>query len=506
MSGAIGAIRTRDLPLRRRTLYPTELQPQRTVYILPKATVIFKENLVAPAGGMCRSPLAGGCPRPSGTHDEIDDESEGDEPHDPADFLVLADGGLHERVAHEAEREAVGDRARERHHDDGKERRQGVGEVREIDLPDLLHHERADEDERRRRREARHETDERREDQRDEEADGDRHGREPRLAARRDARGALDVACDRRGAEDGGADRAHGVRRERAVEVLDLAVRLHELRLRREADERAHVVEELDDRKREDNGDDAIVPRADDVELAERLAHVRHARAHDIRDTMRHRRVAETHGEQRRRDDADEDGALYLARHERAREHEAEEREQRRRLRHMTEADERRLVRHDEARALEADESDEEADAHADGHAQILRHGVDDGLADVTDREDQEQDAREEHRAECDCPVQAERAAHIVGEKGVESHARRERDRIVGDDAHDHRRERRDPDGRGDGRIFRDARLGKNVRIDEDDIGERDERRESRQDLRLDRRLLLRELEIAREEAGRSRL
>ena len=76
--------------------------------------------------------------------------------------------------------------------------------------------------------------------------------------------------------------------------------------------------------------------------------------------------------------------------------------------------------------------------------------------------------------------MQAERAAYIVGEKGVESHARRERDRIVGDDAHDHRRERRDPDGRGDGRILRDARLGKNVRIDEDDIGERDERREPR--------------------------
>ena len=59
----------------------------------------------------------------------------------------------------------------------------------------------------------------------------------------------------------------------------------------------------------------------------------------------------------------------------------------------MAETDERRLVRHDEARALEADERDEEADAHADGHAQILRHGVDDGLADVADREDQEQDA-----------------------------------------------------------------------------------------------------------------
>lgn len=48
ISGAIGAIRTRDLPLRRRTLYPTELQPQRTPYILAKTAVLFKGNLAAP--------------------------------------------------------------------------------------------------------------------------------------------------------------------------------------------------------------------------------------------------------------------------------------------------------------------------------------------------------------------------------------------------------------------------------------------------------------------------
>ena len=96
--------------------------------------------------------------------------------------------------------------------------------------------------------------------------------------------------------------------------------------------------------------------------------------------------------------------------------------------------------------------------------------------------------------------MQAERAAYIVGEKGVESHARRERDRIVGDDAHDHRRERCDPDGRGDGRLLRDARLRQDIRIDKDDISECNECRETCQEFRLDRRVLLAELEEAVEE------
>lgn len=82
---------------------------------------------------------------------------------------------------------------------------------------------------------------------------------------------ALDVARDRRRTEDRGADRADSVRRQGAVEVLDLAVRLDELRLRRQADQSAHVIEELDNREGEDDGDDAVVPGTGNVELAERL-------------------------------------------------------------------------------------------------------------------------------------------------------------------------------------------------------------------------------------------
>ena len=212
-------------------------------------------------------------------------------------------------------------------------------------------------------------------------------------------------------------------------------------------------------------------------------------------------RIAEAHREYRRRDDADEDGALDIACHERTRQHEAEEREQRLRIRHMAEADERRLVRHDEARALEADERDEQADADADGDAQVLRHGIDDGLADMADRQNQEQDAGEEDGAECDRPVQAELAADIVGEERVEAHARRQSDRVVCDNAHDHRRERGNPDRRGDGRLFRDAGFREDVRIDKDDVGQRDERRDASEDFRPDGRSLLADLEVTLDSA-----
>ena len=216
---------------------------------------------------------------------------------------------------------------------------------------------------------------------------------------------------------------------------------------------------------------------------------------------MRDWRVAEYHREQRRHDDADEDGALDIAHHQSARQHEAEEREHRRRIRDMTETDERRLVRDDESRALEADEGDEEADADADSDAQVLRHGIDDGLADMADRQDQEQDARKEDGAECDRPVETECTAYIVGKERIEAHARCECDRVVGEYAHNHRRECCDPDRRGDGRLLRDTCLRQDIWIDKDDISKCNECGKTCEDFRFDRRVLLTELEETIKEA-----
>jgi len=96
--------------------------------------------------------------------------------------------------------------------------------------------------------------------------------------------------------------------------------------------------------------------------------------------------------------------------------------------------------------------------------------------------------------------VKSERAADVIRKKRIKSHARCESDRIIGDNTHNHRRKRGDPDRRSDSRFFRDARLGQNIRIDKNDISECDKCGDPRKDLRFDGRILLAEFKVPLDE------
>ncbi len=84
------------------------------------------------------------------------------------------------------------------------------------------------------------------------------------------------------------------------------------------------------------------------------------------------------------------------------------------------------------------------------------------------------------------------------GDEGVLAHVRRDGDRPVGVEAHEERAEGRGQDGRHRARPLRDAGEAEDGRVDDDDVGHRDEGRRPAQDLGPDGRPLLPELEEPR--------
>ena len=82
---------------------------------------------------------------------------------------------------------------------------------------------------------------------------------------------------------------------------------------------------------------------------------------------------------------------MHVARHQRRREKQSEEREQRRRCGDMTKGDIGRRILDDQPCPLQADERDKESDAHADGVFQITRDSIDDCLSDSANRQNQEE-------------------------------------------------------------------------------------------------------------------
>ncbi|MDT4862621.1 hypothetical protein FQZ97_972860 [compost metagenome] len=72
---------------------------------------------------------------------------------------------------------------------------------------------------------------------------------------------------------------------------------------------------------------------------------------------------------------------------------------------------------------------------------------------------------------------------HGVGEEGVEAHARRQGDRVVGQQAHDRRTDGRRQAGGNEHRALVHAGFGEHVGVDEEDVGHGQEGGETGEDL-----------------------
>ena len=172
----------------------------------------------------------------------------------------------------------------------------------------------------------------------------------------------------------------------------------------------------------------------------------------------------------------------------------------------------------DEPRVDEADEGDEQPDADADGRLELGGHGMEDGLPEAGQHEDEDEQTLEDDEAHGVGP------GHLAGDghrdEGVETEAGRQREGVVGGDAHEDRHDARHQggagrDGRQVGAIPRAApEIGagpildeaEDERVEDDDVGHREERDEAATDLTAHRRATLGDLEVSVQgAAGRGR-
>ena len=148
------------------------------------------------------------------------------------------------------------------------------------------------------------------------------------------------------------------------------------------------------------------------------------------------------------------------------------------------------------------DECDEETDSGRGRMLQAIRHAVDDLFADARDREHEENNAGEENYAQRSAPRNVHAQANRISEVGVERHSRSERDGIVGVKAHHQGADRGREAGGENHSLDRHPRLGQDLRIDDDDVGHRQESREAAEKFLLYGGLIFGELEIAIEQSS----
>jgi hypothetical protein len=191
--------------------------------------------------------------------------------------------------------------------------------------------------------------------------------------------------------------------------------------------------------------------------------------------------AAEEEAEHRDPDDADQDRAAHAQEVERHDGEEADDREHHVRVVQVAERNERGRIAHHDARGLQRNDGEEEADAACNRHAYGMRNAVHDHLAHADQRDDHEEAARDEHRAQRRLPREAHAFDHRIGEVGVEPHARRKRNRVVRVKAHHERGERGHEAGGHEHGLFRHACIAQNRRVHEDDVGHREKGREARE-------------------------
>ncbi len=119
---------------------------------------------------------------------------------------------------------------------------------------------------------------------------------------------------------------------------------------------------------------------------------------------------------------------------------------------------------------------------------------MDDPFTDLEDRQQEENRARQEHRAQRGLPGVAHGQHDGVGEEGVQAHARRQRDGVVGDQPHDRRTDGCGQTGGDEHRAVIHAGFGKDARVDEEDVGHRQEGGDTGQDLGAQRGVVRLEL------------
>ena len=206
--------------------------------------------------------------------------------------------------------------------------------------------------------------------------------------------------------------------------------------------------------------------------------------------------------EDRGRDDRDQHRALHLTHiedhHEEQAEHEDEGRPAVERPRN-TELDGGRAGAHD-ARIHEADEGDEETQAHGDGGLEGGGNRTENGLTEARENEQEDEDTFPGDDAHGLAVAEAGAEDQGEGDDRVEAETCGERQRVVRDNAHEDRHDARDERGTGGDALGRNrAVFGNGItqdrRVDDQDVRHREEGDKSTADFVTNRRAALGDLE-----------
>jgi hypothetical protein len=136
----------------------------------------------------------------------------------------------------------------------------------------------------------------------------------------------------------------------------------------------------------------------------------------------------------------------------------------------------------DDARVDEADDRDEEAYADPDRELDVVRYRVDHRLAEADEHEQGDDQALGDDDAHRVGPAQAIGADQREGDERVDAQARGERERVAPVDAHRQRGDARDQGGHGQHLVERELHTARrrhrseDLRVDEEDVGHRQER------------------------------
>ena len=216
-----------------------------------------------------------------------------------------------------------------------------------------------------------------------------------------------------------------------------------------DTDQRPCRVKNFDQDHDEHDVKDSSVQGSGKIKLHERRGYGRRRRGYAAERTD-----ARQNGGDCDEKNSDQNRAWNTERVQRRDREESENAEEHARRGHVAERHVGGRVGDDESRALHRDKRQEESDARRDRAAHGMRNACDEPAPDPSEREDQEDHARNEDGAERLLPTVAELPDDCECKEGVEPHARRHGDRPVCPEAHDGRADRRrkasrDEDGIG---------------------------------------------------------
>jgi len=378
---------------------------------------------------------------------------------------VAASAQFDEGEGEKTEAEASGDAESERSRDESEEGGKGFAEVVPADASDGATHERANEDERGSSGVSGNRRDEGRTKHGDEEERGDDDVAEPGASAGGDSGGAFDVARDGGSAGEGAEHGAESVGDQSAAGAGKFTV-AQEAAFFADADQGANVIEEIDEKKDEDEFAKAEFCGGAEVQLEERAGRVRQGEKMSGPVTNAERNTGK--GDD---DDAEENGAADAARHQGGHEDESGGGEKHLGIGSLAKPHKRGGVGDDDLRVTQTDEGDEQADADGGAVLEAIGDAVDDLFADFGEGEEKKEEAGKKDDAESGLPGHAAAENDGVGEVGVEGHTGRESDGIVGPQSHDERGDRgRNASGK-ENAVDGHARLREDARVDDDHVG-----------------------------------